>query len=153
MLLSSRAVNDPIVSLPEWAVALLANARVAHLGLLDEDARPRVQPVTFAMFDGDAWTAIDAKPKRDPTAEPARLRFLRRRPDVALTADRYDDDWDRLAWVQLLGAASVEGVGEHPDAMAALAAKYEQYRRDPPPGPLIRIGPRRALHWRAAEPG
>jgi hypothetical protein len=35
--------------------------------------------------------------------------------------------------------------------MAALAAKYEQYAKAAPPGPLLRLDVERALHWRAAD--
>ena len=73
--------------------ALLAEIPVAHLGLLDEAGRPRVQPVTFARVGDTLVTAIDDKPKR---GMPARVRRLRERPAVALTVDRYDDDWTRL---------------------------------------------------------
>lgn len=140
--------RDALDDLPAWAGELLATARVARLGLLDRDDRPRVLPVTFALHGGEVWSAIDRKPKR--TAEPARLRYLRRRPHVALTVDRYAEDWERLAWVQLLGEASILDVEEAPEALAALVARYEPYRREPPPGPLIRIRPERALCWRAA---
>jgi hypothetical protein len=34
--------------------------------------------------------------------------------------------------------------------MAALAAKYADYARRPPPGPLLRLTVERALSWRAA---
>jgi hypothetical protein len=40
--------------------------------------------------------------------------------------------------------------GDSPDAMAALAAKYQPYAERTPPGPLLRLTPERALHWRAA---
>src|SRR3954453_21422666 len=64
---------------PAWANEMLASARVARLGLLDTDDRPRVLPVTFALVGGAIYSAIDHKPKR-PGGEPARLRYLRRRP-------------------------------------------------------------------------
>ena len=80
---------------------------MARLGLLDGDGRPRVLPVTFALAEGAAWSAVDYKPKQVPGGELARVRWLRERPDAALTVDRYDDDWSRLAWVQLLGTMSV----------------------------------------------
>ena len=35
--------------IPAWADELLRASRVGRLGLLDEDDRPRVQPVTFAL--------------------------------------------------------------------------------------------------------
>ena len=141
--------NRPLTELEGWARELLDGARVARLGLLDDDDRPRVLPLTFAVVDERIWSAIDRKPKRS-NAEPARLRFLRRRPEVALTVDRYDDDWSRLAWVQVLGRASIVDAGEAAEPLAALTAKYEQYSAEPPPGPLISIMPERALAWRVA---
>jgi PPOX class probable F420-dependent enzyme len=133
--------------LPNWARDLLAEARVARLGLLDHERRPRVLPVTYALHAGSLWTAIDRKPKRDPEREPARVGFLRCNPHVALTVDRYDDDWGRLAWVQVLGEVAVLAMADEPDALAALIAKYPQYEGEPPPGPLLRIDPRRGLFW------
>lgn len=137
-----------LTELDEWARGLLERSRVARLGLLDENDHPRVMPVTFALAEGRIWSAIDRKPKR-ADAEPARLRFIRRRPEVALTVDRYDDDWTRLAWVQVLGSASLHDATDAIHALAALTEKYEQYRAEPPPGPLIAIDPARALSWRA----
>jgi len=128
--------------LPGWARALLDEVPVARLGLLDERDHPRVLPVTFAVFDGAVWSAIDHKPKR--TAEPARLRRLRRRPDAALLVDRYDDDWSRLAWVELRGPVTIHPLGP---ALDALAERYEQYRSEPPQGPLLRLEPRDAAWW------
>src|SRR4051812_34578245 len=92
-------------TLPDWAGELLERARVARLAYLDDGGRPRVLPVTFALADGGVWSAIDEKPKRRP--EPARVEYLRRRPEAALLVDEYDDDWTRLAWVQLLGRVDV----------------------------------------------
>ena len=126
------------------------SARVARLALLDESDRPRALPVTFAAWEGALWTAVDQKPKR--SREPARVRRLRRRPEASLLVDVYDDDWSRLAWVELRGRVAVLGVHDEPGALAALAAKYEQYRRDPPPGPLLRLEPEAATCWRFREP-
>lgn len=134
-------------TLPEWARDLLAAERVARLGYLDSGDRPRVLPVTFALSDGCVWSAIDEKPKRSP--EPARLRHLGRRPEAALLVDVYDDDWTRLAWVQLLGRVEVVPLESSAGALAALAEKYEQYSARTPPGPLLRLTVERALHWRA----
>jgi PPOX class probable F420-dependent enzyme len=133
---------------PEWARELLATERVARLAYLDDDGRPRVLPVTFAVAGDAVWSAIDEKPKRTP--EPARVAYLRRRPRAALVVDRYDDDWSRLAWVQVLGRVALEGIGERPEAVDALRSKYPQYAADPPPGPLLRIEPERVLCWRAS---
>jgi PPOX class probable F420-dependent enzyme len=131
-----------------WANELLQGARVARLGLLDEEGGPRVLPVTFAVAEGRIWSAIDQKPKR--TREPARLRFLRRDPRAALTVDRYSDDWEELAWVQVLGRVSIVEADEGASALEALSAKYEPYRDQTPPGPLLCLEPERYLWWRAA---
>jgi PPOX class probable F420-dependent enzyme len=133
-----------VEDLPTWARDLLAQARVARLALLDEEDLPRVLPVTFAVFDGAVWSAIDQKPKR--SAEPARVRRLRRRPEAALLVDCYDDDWSRLAWVEVRGEVTVEPLGP---ALEALVAKYPQYASERPPGPLLRLAPRRFACWKA----
>jgi PPOX class probable F420-dependent enzyme len=133
--------------LPPWALELLETSRSGHLGLLDQDDRPRVLPVTFAVADGALWSAVDDKPKRVPGKDLARVRFLRRRPEAALTVDRYDDDWTRLAWVQALGRVTVLDADDR--ALDALRAKYPPYRERPPAGPLLRLDVERALCWRA----
>jgi PPOX class probable F420-dependent enzyme len=138
-----------LAELPGFARELIAESRVGRLGMLDEHDRPRVLPVTYAVAEGAVWSAIDEKPKRSP--ELARIRFLRRRPEAALCVDRYDDDWERLAWVQLLGRIDVLQAGEHAAAMDALAARYAPYRERPPRGPLLRLRVERALQWRAAD--
>jgi PPOX class probable F420-dependent enzyme len=134
--------------LPDWALEILESAPVARIGFLDDADRPRVLPVTFALVETRLVSAIDRKPKR--VAEPARVRYLRRRPDCALTVDRYSDDWRELAWVQALGRVDVLEATDAPDSLAALTSKYEQYRADPPPGPLLRLTPDRFLVWSAA---
>ena len=128
-------------------MTVLRESRVARLGLLDADGRPRVMPVTYEIHDGAIWTAVDRKPKRP--GEPARVGYLRRRPEAALTVDRYSDDWQELCWVQALGRVEVMAVEAAPEAIEALAAKYEPYRRERPPGPLLRLTPERVFCWRA----
>jgi len=125
-------------------------ARVGRMGLLDEEGAPRVLPVTFVVTEGRIWSAIDQKPKR--AGEPARLRYLRRDPRAALTVDHYSDDWEELAWVQVLGTVRILDQAEGAPGLGALSAKYEQYREKRPPGPLLALRPERYLWWRAADP-
>jgi PPOX class probable F420-dependent enzyme len=139
----------PLNDLPDWATELVETARVGHLALIDGDGRPRVLPVTFAVAGGAAWSAVDHKPKRVEGAELARVRWLRRRPEATLGVDVYDDDWRRLAWVQVLGRVAVLDEPD-PEASAALASKYRQYGEHPPAGPFLRLDPERCVHWRAA---
>ena len=131
--------------LPGWAQALLDDTRVAHLGLLDEQGAPRVQPITFARVGETLVSAIDDKPKR---RTPARLARLRSDPRATITVDRYDDDWTKLAWVQVLATATIRDLD--PTSLAALQRRYPAYTT-PPPGPLINFRPVRILCWRASE--
>jgi PPOX class probable F420-dependent enzyme len=136
-----RALN-----VPAWAHDLLESARVARLGFLDREGRPRVLPITFAVVQGAVWGAIDDKPKRAPGHELARVRWLRAIPEAAVLVDRYTEDWSALAWVQLLGRV---GVLDEAPPPAALIDKYSAYRERPPVGPLLRLEVERTLHWRA----
>jgi PPOX class probable F420-dependent enzyme len=147
----SRGVPSPQpTEIIAWANDLLEEGRVGRLGLLDLEGAPRVLPVTYALAEGRIWTAIDKKPKR--AGEPARLRFLRRDPRAALTVDRYSDDWEELAWVQVLGTVEIVEVANGLAGLEALREKYEPYREEAPPGPLLALQPERCLWWRAADP-
>jgi PPOX class probable F420-dependent enzyme len=134
-----------MATFPDWAIALLDEIPVGHLGLLDEHGEPRVQPITFARVETTIVSAIDDKPKR---GVPARIERLRRHPRAALTVDRYDADWTRLAWVQILGDITISDV--EPEALAALQHRYPAYRDTPPGGPLLKLRPIRVLTWRAS---
>jgi PPOX class probable F420-dependent enzyme len=136
-----------VAELPEWARALLETARVARLGMVDDDGGPRVQPVTYALAGGALVTAVDHKPKDVAPERLARVRWLRARPRAALTVDHYEEDWSRLAWVQAIGTVSI--LDAAPDALAALAERYEQYRDRPPAGLVLSLTPDRIVWWKA----
>ena len=140
-----------LAELPDWGRALLASAFVARLGLLDSDDRPRVMPITFATVGGAVWSAVDHKPKRVEGSELARVRWLRRNPAAAMTVDRYEHDWERLAWVQVLGDVRVLDEADA-EVLDALREKYTQYRERTPDGPYLCLEPRRVLWWSAADP-
>jgi PPOX class probable F420-dependent enzyme len=136
---------------PGWASEMLSSERVARLAFLDDRDRPRVLPVTFALAAGAVWSAVDEKPKRVGGEKLARVRYLRRRPEAGLVVDRYDDDWSRLAWVQVMAHVEIVPPDEAPAGLEALATKYSPYRETPPGGPLLRLDPHRVLHWRASD--
>jgi PPOX class probable F420-dependent enzyme len=142
--------SQSVAKLPEWARGLLDRSRVARLGLVDDAGGPRVLPVTYALAGEAIVTAIDDhKRKEVPPERLARVRWLRARPRAALTIDHYEEDWSRLAWVQAIGAVRILDVADAPDALAALAERYDAYRRRPPSGPVIVLTPDRLVWWRA----
>jgi hypothetical protein len=79
------------------------------------------------------------------------VRYLRRDPRAALTVDRYSEDWEELAWVEVLGKVSVVDADRAGAGLAGLISKYEPYRKAQPPGPLLALEPERFLSWRAGE--
>jgi PPOX class probable F420-dependent enzyme len=140
-----------LAELPGWARELLERSRVGRLGLIDDEGRPRVLPVTYALSGSRMVTAVDHKPKRRPGAQLARIRWLLARPRAALTVDHYDEDWSALAWVQAVGSAQILEAADAPEALEALADRYPQYRRRPPDGPVVALDPERFVWWRATE--
>jgi PPOX class probable F420-dependent enzyme len=144
-----RSAN--LAELPAWARELLERSRVGRLGLIDDDGAPRVLPVTYALTAGRLVTAVDDKPKRLAGGELARVRWLRARPQAALTVDHYDDDWSSLAWVQVIGLVHVLEASDAPEALDALAERYQEYRRRPPAGPVLSLNPARLVWWRASD--
>ena len=64
--------------------------------------------------------------------------------------DAYFDDWSRLEWVELSGRVTILDARDAGDALQALAAKYPQYRTEPPPGPLLRLAPESFACWRGS---
>lgn len=123
--------------------------RVGHLATVDGHGQPHVVPVCFAVVAGRLYTPVDEKPKRGTDLR--RVRNLRANPRVCLTVDRYDEDWSRLAWVQVRGRAElVEDAEERARAIGALRGKYPQYRSMRlEERPLIRIQPERVVRWAA----
>jgi len=138
-----------LAELPGWARELVERARVARLGLIDDEGGPRVLPVTYALSGEELVTVVDQKPKLVEGERLARVRWLRSRPRAALTIDHYDDDWSQLAWVQALGSMRILDPADAPEAMDALLERYAPYRAETPAGPLLALEPERLLWWRA----
>jgi PPOX class probable F420-dependent enzyme len=131
--------------------ARLTAARVARLATTDPDGRPHLVPIVFAV-DGDTlYSAVDNKPKRSRTLR--RIENARARPDVTVLVDHYEEDWRRLWWIRVRGRARVLDDGEERErALSLLAEKYEQYRSQPPDGPVLAVDITEVRHWRAAGP-
>jgi PPOX class probable F420-dependent enzyme len=127
----------------------VASARVARLATIEDDGRAHLVPICFAVEGDLLVNAVDGKPKRSPDLR--RLRNLRARPWATVLVDHYEEDWSRLWWARLRGPAEVLGDGdESRRALALLIAKYPQYQRDPPAGPVIAM---RLAEWRGWSAG
>src|SRR3954447_16678402 len=137
---------------PEQA-AFLDRQRSGRLATVDPHGQPHVVPICYALLDGIVYTPIDEKPK---TADPRSLRRIRNileNPKVCLVVDHYEDeDWSRLAWLQVRGEASlVEDAAERERALAVLRTRYRQSQTMALESlPLLRIPPPRLVGWSGA---
>jgi PPOX class probable F420-dependent enzyme len=115
---------------------------VARLATVGADGRPHVVPICFAIEGDTLYTAVDGKPKR--TRRLKRLANIETNPWVEVLIDHYEDDWSRLWWVRLRGPARI--VDDRP-GVELLAAKYPQYARRPPAGPVIAVTIEERTEW------
>jgi PPOX class probable F420-dependent enzyme len=135
---------------PEEMRRRVAAARVGRLATLDPEGRLHVVPVCFALEGETLYSAVDEKPKRSRRLK--RLENVRAHPDIAVLVDEYEEDWTKLWWVRLRGSARVVEAGaEHEHALVLLEAKYEQYRRTRPAGPVVAVALTEWRGWAAAD--
>jgi PPOX class probable F420-dependent enzyme len=150
LLAARHPYDDEMLTDPQRR--FLEFSRVAHLATASAAGIPHLVPVCFALHEASVYITVDEKPKR--TDIPLkRLRNIAENPVVAITVDRWDEDWTRLAWVMLNGAAEVLADGaEHDAAQARLRDRYPQYRKmDLAPLPVIAIRLTRARSWGRLE--
>ena len=144
---SGVALLGSTVLLSSAQAAFVNGCRVAHQATSDEDASPHVIPICFVYVGGFFYSAIDEKPKSG--TELRRLRNIRANPRAALIFDSYDEDWTKLAWVLVRGAASILNDGPERDAaVAALREKYSQYKTMRFAGkPVVKVQPQSVSTW------
>lgn len=145
MTVSAKPTSGAI---PAATRVFLDACRVGHLATADADAAPHVVPVCFACSDTTLYVSIDAKPK-GTAAGLKRLQNIVANPRAAFIADHYDEDWSRLGWVMLRGAAEILDAGaEHDRAQAMLRTRYPQYRSMPLEDlPVIALRVARVTTW------
>ena len=136
------------------ALGRLRAARVGRLATITAEGRPHVVPFVFALVETAerriVYWAVDRKPKR--TERIRRLDNIRANPSVEFVVDGYDEHWSELWWVRASGIARVvDDEAERRTALGALAEKYEPYRAEPPPGPVVAIDLRTITGWAAAS--
>ena len=123
-------------------------SRVGHLATADRGGAPHVIPVCYAVAENTLYITIDEKPKRLDVV-PKRVRNIIEHPQAAFVVDHYDEDWRRLGWVMLRGAAEILEAGpEHNHAQDLLRARYPQYRAmNLAELPVIALRIARATDW------
>ena len=109
-------------------LAFLQSRRVARLATVSENCDPSNIPVCFVYKDNRVYIPLDEKPKSVAPTYLRRVRNIVKNPLVSLVVDRYSEDWDCLAYIQIQGKASLLHEGsDYDEAIAYLRAKYSQY--------------------------
>ena len=125
------------------------SAFIARLATVGAGGRPHIVPVCFALDEQTLYFAVDSKPKRTENLQ--RLRNIAANPVVSILVDHYEDDWSRLWWVRLDGDARVvTDRAEVSMAVKLLAARYAQYRANPPAGPVVAVAIAAMTGWSAS---
>jgi PPOX class probable F420-dependent enzyme len=134
---------------PEWVTDALETTRVGRLATTNAEGVVRLVPFCFAVVGDRLVSAVDHKPKR--TTRLGRLDDIAATGTATVLVDHYEDDWERLWWVRIRGAAVVHGDDEPvaSAARSALVAKYPQYRQHPPAGPVYSVRLDECSWWRA----
>ena len=122
----------------QWARQRFGQARVARLATVSGDGSPHLVPIVFAIDGTRLIHAVDAKPKQSTALR--RLDNIAVNPFVSVLVDEYDDDWSQLWWARADGCGAVHE--SYP--IDALVARYPQYAKAPPAGPVIVI---EIDHW------
>ncbi len=149
--MTGDAASSDRVPLTAADRTLLEEARTATLATVGPDGQPRLVPICFVVDGDDAiWSPLDEKPKAvDDVHSLARVRDVLARDAVVLLVQRWSEDWSELAWLRLVGTASL---ADTPPAavIAALRARYPQYAsHDLEHRPALRIIVDRAQGWSA----
>ncbi|MPY93311.1 MAG: TIGR03668 family PPOX class F420-dependent oxidoreductase [Acidimicrobiia bacterium] len=134
-------------------MSLARQARIGRLGTRSASGGIDLVPFVFAALDGPGplgrlVCAVDHKPKRHGRLR--RLDNVAAHPEVTVLVDHYEEEWDRLWWVRLRGTGrQAMGDAERAEAIAALVAKYGQYRERPPVGAVLVIELTAVRGWSA----
>ena len=129
---------------------LMTAARVGYLATSGVDRQPHIVPVTFAVVQDRVVTSVDHKPKS--TTALRRLSNIAENPSVAILCDHYEEDWRRLWWVRADGTAeTADDEIVRAAALRELAAKYRQYRDDPPQGPVLVVTIKSWIGWQYGD--
>ena len=97
------------------------------------------------------YSSIDEKTKKCPPHSLRRVANIMENPNICFIIDEYAEDWRKLRYVLVIGAASVIQQGKRfREGIVLLRKKYGQYNSMKLEGrPMILIKPLRIIAWKA----
>lgn len=127
--------------------------RVARLATADAGGAPHVVPIVYALVEDELYFVVDEKPKKTRRGL-KRLRNIAANPQVAVVIDHYDEDWNRLAFLLIQGAATeVDQAEAYAVVLERLRTRYPQYGSMHlafDRNPMVRIVPVQKHFWQAS---
>lgn len=134
---------------------LLRPAKVAHLATADSSLQPYITPVVFVIENNKIYIPLDHKPKTVPINQLKRVKNIQKNPKVAFQIDNYEDDWQRLWFIMLIGYAELveqKEMGGDQDKYIRkvhdlFMEKYVQYSKVEIGTILIKISSLKGFYW------
>ena len=134
---------------------LIRPAKVAHLATADSSLQPYITPVVFVIVKNKIYIPLDHKPKTVPINQLKRVKNIQKNPKVAFQVDNYEDDWQRLWFIMLMGYAGLveqKEVGGDQDkyirkVQDLFIEKYVQYSKVEIGTIFIKISSLRGFYW------
>ena len=106
-------------------LAFVRTERVARVATVGRNRKPHNVPVCTVAVNGRIYFASGRAAQK--------VHNIRSHPQVAVTFDRYSEDWKRLAGAMITGEASIiESGAQFRRARKALYRKYQPYARVAP---------------------
>jgi PPOX class probable F420-dependent enzyme len=134
---------------------LIRPAKVAHLATADSSLQPYITPVVFVIEKDEIFIPLDYKPKTVAFKQLKRVKNIQKNPKVAFQVDNYEDDWQRLWFILLMGYAELveqKEVGRDQDKYIRkvhdlFMEKYVQYSKVEIGTIFVKISTLRGFYW------
>ncbi|SRR6266540_3000146 len=132
--------------------------KVAHLATASSNLQPHLVPVVFVILKRNIFIPLDCKPKSTAVKQLKRVKNIEANPKVAFLVDNYEDDWERLWFVMLVGSArlidhSISTARDRgfSNIQKLLFKKYSQYSKIGMGRIYIKIKVLRGVYWRYSK--
>ena len=138
---------------------LVRTARVGRLATATTELQPYLTPVVFVLHHNSVFIPLDEKPKNIPANRLKRVKNIRENPKVSFLVDHYEEDWEKLWYIILIGHAVILSQNaKHKNTKKELSRvrnmlfeKYKQYTKIGTGCLLIKIKISKTIHWKFSK--
>jgi PPOX class probable F420-dependent enzyme len=137
---------------------LVKSAKVAHLATAASNLQPYITPVVFVVFSSHIYIPLDNKPKTVSFRELRRVKNIQENARVAFLVDTYNDNWQALWFVMLIGDAYLvesqkfsKNKNEFKKIQNMIKEKYVQYSKVRMEDTWIRVDVKKGFYWSYRE--